>query len=143
MTDNQNVAEAYLIRIRSVERSIKNKRNELDALRYKASGAGAIQYDKDRVQTSPKDYLSMAIADIIEIERQIREEEASVEDMKTEAYALVRKMIEPEYRTLIEWFYLNGVSMTETADKMHMSERMAYYLKEDALESFGELLCGE
>lgn len=143
MTDNQNVAEAYLIRIRSVERSIKNKRNELDALRYKASGAGAIQYDKDRVQTSPKDYLSMAIADIIEIERQIREEEASVEDMKTEAYALVRKMIEPEYRTLIEWFYLNGVSMTETADKMHMSERAAYYLKEDALESFGELLCGE
>ena len=143
MTDNQSVAEAYLIRIRSVERNIKNKRNELDALRYKASGAGAIRYDKDRVQTSPKDYLTMAIADIIELEKQIREDVAEAEEMRTEAYAIVRKLIEPEYRTLIEWFYLNGVSMTETADRMHMSERAAYYLKEDALESFGELLCGE
>ena len=140
MTENQAKAENYLIQIRSVEKNIKSKLNELEALRYKASGAGAIRYDKDRVQTSPGDYITMAIADIIEIEKQINEDVASIEDMKGRAYTIVRQMEAPEHRALIEWFYLNGVSMTETADRMHMSERAAYYLKDDALDAFGGIM---
>ena len=140
MTDNQNKAENYLKKIREVERNLNSKRDELEALRYRASGAGAIRYDKDRVQTSPGDYLAMAIADIVEIEKQIEEDEASIEDMKGQAYAIVRRIELPEHRTLIEWFYLNGISMNETAERMNMSERAAYYLKEDALESFGGIM---
>ena len=138
MTENQNKADVYLRRIRDIEKNLKNKRDELEALRYRASGAGAIQYDKDKVQTSPSDYLTMAIADIIEIEKQIEEDETSVEDMIGQAYAIVRQIELPEHRTIIEWFYLNGVSMNETAERMNMSERAAYYLKEDARESFGQ-----
>lgn len=140
MTENQNKAESYLRKIRDVERGLKNKQDELEALRYRASGAGGITYDKDRVQTSPKDYLSMAIADIIEIEKQIAEDEASIEDIKRKAYGIVRQMKEPGHRIIIEWFYLNGISMIETADKMHMSERATYYLRDDALEAFGILM---
>lgn len=137
MTENQLRADSFLKQIRDVERTLKNKRDELEALRYKAGGATAIRYDKDKVQTSPKDYLSMAIADIIEIEKQIEEDSASIEDIKGGAYAIVRRMESPDQRALIEWFYLNGISMTETADRMNMSERTAYYLRDDALESFG------
>lgn len=137
MTENQVRADLFLKQIRDVERTLKNKRDELEALRYRASGAGGIRYDKDKVQTSPSDYLSMAIADIIEIEKQIEEDAASVEDIKGSAYAIVRKMESPDQRALIEWFYLNGVSMNETAEHMNMSERTAYYLRDDALESFG------
>ena len=140
MTDNQNKAESYLKRIRDVERNLISKRDELEALRYRASGAGAIRYDKDKVQTSPSDYLTMAIADIVEIEKQIEEDEASIEDMKGQAYAIVRQIELPEHRVVIEWFYLNGISMIETAERMNMSERAAYYLKEDALESFGQIM---
>lgn len=140
MTENQNKAEAYLKQIRDVERTIKNKRDELDALRYKASGATAIRYDKDKVQTSPQDYLTMAIMDIIEIEKQLEEDAVSIEEMKGSAYAIVRQMQSADQRALIEWFYLNGISMTETADRMNMSERTAYYLRNDALEGFGKLM---
>lgn len=140
MTDNQMRAESYLKYIRDVERNLKVKRNELDALRYKASGAGAIRYDKDKVQTSPSDYMAMAIADVIELEKQIEEDETSIEEMKGKAYTVVRRMEQPEHRTMIEWFYLNGISMAETALRMSMSERTAYYLKDDALESFGKIM---
>lgn len=140
MTENQNKAESYLKKIRDVERNLISKRDELEALRYRASGAGAIRYDKDKVQTSPSDYLTMAIADIIEIEKQIEEDECSIEDMKGEAYAIVRQIELPEHRTIIEWFYLNGISMTETAERMNMSERSAYYMRDDALESFGQIM---
>lgn len=133
-------AERYLRNIRDNDRALKNKRDELDALRYKASGSGAIRYDKDRVQTSPKDYLSMAMDDIIKIEKQIEEQELELEEMKGKAYAIVRKMEQTDHRCILEWYYLNGLSMLASAEKMCIAERTAYYLRDDALESYGCLL---
>lgn len=140
LTNNQKIAIGHLNKIRAVEKDIINKRLELEALEYKASGAGAIRYDKDNVQTSPQDYLSMAVADIVEIQSEIEEDEASIEDMKGRAYSIVRKMDKPEERAIIEWYYLNGTDMNVTAVNLHMSERSAYYLRDDALESFGSLM---
>ena len=140
MTENQHRAESYLTDIRFVEKDLINKKLELEALRYKASGAGAIRYDKDHVQTSPQDYMTMAIADVIEIEKQIREAEEAIEGQKGEAYAIVRMMDQADRRAIIEWFYLNGLPMIETAARLNMSERNAYYLKDDALEEFGSLM---
>lgn len=126
----------HLELIRYAEKNINNKRLELEALRYKASGAGAIRYDKDKVQTSPQDYMTMAVADLVEIEKQIREAETDIEDMKGQAYIIVRQMKEPEQRAVIEWYYLNGLSMIDTAERLNLSERSAYYLREDALKAF-------
>lgn len=128
-----------LERIRAAEKSIASKRMEIEALLYKASGAGAIRYDKDRVQTSPQDFMTMAIADAIKLEKQINKTEAKIEEMKCMAYSIVRQMDKVEQRAVIEWFYLNGLSMKETAMKLHMSERSAYYLKDDAIKVFVEL----
>lgn len=140
MTENQIKANNYLNDIRNIEKGLKNKRDELEALRYKASGAGAIRYDKEHIQVTPQDYMALTMADIIEIEKQIKEDEESIEGKKGQAYALVRKMQQPEHRILIEWFYFNGISMIETADRMHMSERSAYYLRDDALEVYGKIM---
>ena len=140
MTENQTRADNYLRKIQAVEKILKNKRDELEALRYKASGAGAIRYDKDRVQTSPQDYLAMAMVDIVEIEKQIEEDEASIEDMKGQAYSIVRRMEQADHRALIEWFYLNGLPMQVVSLKMNMSERNAYYLRDDALEEYGKIM---
>lgn len=128
-----------LEKIRAAEKSIASKRMEIEALLYKASGAGAIRYDKDRVQTSPQDFMTMAIADAIKLEKQINKTEAKIEEMKCMAYSIVRQMDKVEQRAVIEWFYLNGLSMKETAMKLHMSERSAYYLKDDAIKVFVEL----
>ena len=125
--------------IRDAEKIINAKKLELDALRYKASGAGAIRYDKDRVQTSPQDYLAMAMDDIIKIEGQIEAEQKEVEQMRADAYRIVRRMENVDHRTVLEWFYLNGLSMANTALQMNMSERSAYYLKEDAIAAFSNI----
>lgn len=137
---NRNKAETYLKQIRDKDRALKSKRDELDALRYKASGSGAIRYDKDHVQTSPQDYLSLAMDDIIKIEKQIEEKEAVLEEMKGKAYTIVRQIQQTDHRIIIEWYYLNGLSMIDTADKMSIAERTAYYLRDDALDSFGKVM---
>lgn len=122
--------------IRDIEKNITLKKQELEALRYKASGAGAIRYDKEHVQSSPEDYFVMAIADVIEIEKQIKEAEDNMEKSKGAAYAIIRKMEKPDQRTMLEWYYLNGVSMLEICDRMNLSERTAYYLRDESLEEF-------
>ena len=122
--------------IRDNERSINAMRLELEALRYKASGVGAIRYDKDRVQVSPQDYMTMALADVLELEKRISEQIDNIEEMKGQAYIIVLKIEAPEQRAIIEWYYLNGLSMIDTAERLNMSERSAYYLREDALKSF-------
>lgn len=137
MTENQKAAKEYLTRIRDVEKNIRYKEYELDALRYKAGGLTAIQYDKERVMTSPNNYTEMAIADIIDREQEIEEDKASIENLMGDAYEIVRKIERPEHRAIIEWFYLNGLPMYEVAKRIDMSERNAYNLHDDALESFG------
>ena len=135
----RNKAEAYLRRIREMDWNLKRKRDELDALRYKASGAGAIRYDKDHVQTSPQDFLSMAMDDIIKLEKQIDRDETTNEQEKGEAYAIIRQMKNVDHRLVLEWYYLNGLSMVDTAEKVHMSERKTYDVREEALEGFAQI----
>lgn len=140
MTETQDKAKAYLVGIRTIERNIRAKQMELDALRYKAMGGGGIRYDKERVQTTPSNYMEMAIIDISDKCSEIEEDKASIENLKGDAYSIIRRMKEPEQRAVLEWFYLNGFSMYETAKKMSMSERNAYYIHDEALEAFGSLL---
>lgn len=140
MTNGQKKAEDFLKKIRDVERMLKTKHDELDALRYKASGAGAITYNKDRVQSSPQDFMSMVMDDIVKIEKEIRKEEAGIENKKAQALHIIHKIPVQEQRTIILWYYFNGISMTDTALKMSIAERTAYYLRDEALESFGHLM---
>jgi DNA-directed RNA polymerase specialized sigma subunit len=140
MTNNQEQATNYLLHIRNISKNLNNMRLELEALQYRAGGAGGIRYDKDHVQTSPDDYLAIAIGDIIALEKQIAKEESVIEKRKGKAYSIVRQMDKAEHRTIIEWYYFNGLSMIDTAEKMNVAERTAYYLRDDALEAFGDLL---
>jgi len=140
MTDTQKAAKEYLTRIRDIEKNIRYKEYELQALRYKAGGLTAVQYDKERVMSSPNTYTEMAIADIIDREQEIEEDKASIENLMGDAYEIVRRIEHPEYRALIEWFYLNGLPMYEVAKRIDMSERNAYNLHEDALEAFGAFI---
>lgn len=128
-----------LERIRSFEKEITQKKMELEALRYKVTDTNSIRPDADRVQSSPDDYMTLAIADIIEYEKQIKEDETEIESIKGQAYMIVKKMDNPEHRTFIEWYYLNGLSMLETAARMNISERTAYYLRDTVTELFESL----
>ena len=63
MTDKQRKSDRYLLRIRNAEREMKELLYQIEYLRYKASGMGAIRYDKDHVQTSPEDMVCESIAE--------------------------------------------------------------------------------
>ena len=62
----------YLMQIRKKEYAIKRKQLRCEELRS-CLGARAIQYDRDRVQTSPVDKVSEIICKVADLEDQIEQ----------------------------------------------------------------------
>lgn len=137
---NQNKALNYLDTIKKLSERIKSRGLEIDALRYSASGAGGIQYDKDRVQTSPEDRLALIIDDILEKEKEQDEDIDRLYDLKCEVYSYIRRLSDEYERIFLEYVYINNMTINVAANKMHMSERNLYNVRLNALENFGLLL---
>lgn len=137
MTENQIRATNHLSVINEINKSNKSLKLEIEALRYQASGMGAIRYDKEHVQTSPQNFIEIALADAVEKELELEEALAQVDTMKQEAYRIVRSMGNEDERTLIINHYLNDIPIQDLIMMMHMSERKLYYLRDDALETYG------
>lgn len=142
MTENQEIALENLSRIKKISNSINSKMLEIEALRYEAQGIGAIRYDKERVQTTPENYMEIALVDANEKELEIAEDLEKLDKLKQDAYHIVRKMENEDERTLIINHYLNDIPVNKLISVMNMSERKIYYLREDALESYGYFLGG-
>lgn len=141
MTDNQRRAEQYLGTIRNKVQEYKLMRNEIDALEYAASGMGAIRYDKEHVDgSSGKDRLVEFVSDALE-KRAIAEALLyEIDDLKMNCYRTIKRIKNTDERIVLEWYYINARPMQEIMRKISVSQRKAYYIKDDALEHFGELL---
>lgn len=140
MTDNQTKAKEYLERIQKADETIIKMSREKEALEWKAAGLSGIQYDKDKIQASPQSYMETAIIDAAELGKQIDEAKLKIDREKGIAYSIIKTLENEDHKTILEWFYLNGLPMYAVAEHMMIAERTAYYWHEDALETFGNAL---
>lgn len=140
MTKNQQEGLNHLQVIKSLTDKIKSQKMEIEALKYQAQGDGAIRYDKERVQTSPQNYMEIAMAAALDIEYEIEEEEAQLDSLKCDAYSYIKRIKDEDERTFIINYYINDLHINELIPIMHRSERALYYLRESALEHYGEEL---
>lgn len=141
MTENQKTAEKYLLKIRKQSKRLKSLLNEIEALEYAAAGQGAISYEKDRVQKSTDRNIKLVefMDDIINKKNEFDEVEAELDELKITSYHIIKKIENIDERIILEWYYINAKSMEEIIKKISVSERKAYYLREEALESFGTI----
>ena len=119
---------------------VKEIENELDALRYRASGAGAIRYDKDHVMTSPQNYIEIAIQDIADVSRKLDKEKELFEALLYDAYSIIRQMKVPEQRIALVMHYMNCKPWQEVETVLNISKRKMFYIRNEALEEFGRLM---
>lgn len=141
MTNNQKDAETYLNQIKNKAEKLYSIKLEVEALEYAASGSTGIRYDKERVQTSPSgDKLAIFASDAIERQAEADELGAEIDELKVNAYHIIRRIDNVDERTILEMFYLQAMQMQTIIEKMNWSERKIYYLRDDALEHFGELM---
>jgi len=132
-------ADRFLTQIRDTDKELTEILNQINYLRYKASGATGIRYDKDHVQTSPSDMVCEALAEAVDLERKLSDRNRELLQMRQQAEDITQLLSDNECY-LIRYYYLDRISMTETADRLHMSSRNAYRVKASALIEFSKHL---
>lgn len=140
-TEEQIAAERYLLEMKNKVIDIQSVQMEIDALEYAASGMGAIRYDKEHVDgTSGEDRLILFVSDALEKRAELEALKHEAEEMKINCYQLIKQLTNSAERVFLEWYYINAVPMLEAQNKLFVSQRKLYYIKDDALQHFGELL---
>lgn len=135
MTKKQNDANEYLTQIRNADREITDMILQIDFLRYKASGAGAIRYDKDRVQTSPEDMMCSALSEAVTLEGKLSSRSRKLQQMRKHTEEVIGLWNNRQAK-FIEVYYLNHGSMVDVARELKCSDRNAYFIRMKALEQF-------
>lgn len=139
MTEAQNRADKYLLQIRNMDRELEELLLKIEFLRYKASGAGAIRYDKDRVMTSPSDMMCEAVTEAVALERKLSERHKQLLAMRQHVEIIITAWNDKS-GAFIESYYLSRRSMIDTAKYLGCSDRNVYFLKLKALDEFSKHL---
>ena len=139
MTNNQKKANKYLMQIRDASKELTELIFQIDYLRYKASGAGAIRYDKDRVQTSPEDMVCEAISEAVYLEGKLSNRHKQLKAMRENTEKILALWADNNAR-MIEVYYLNHGSMVDVARQIKCSDRQAYRIRDNALEQFSKYI---
>ena len=137
MTANQGRANKYLMQIKNADKEITEMILKISYLRYKASGAGAIRYDKDRVQTSPQDMMCEAVTEAVYLERQMKERHRELMNARMHTEDVIQ-LWGDNYAKFIDIYYLNDGDMSDVARQIKCSDRTAYRIKLNALERFSK-----
>ena len=137
MTANQGRANNYLMQIKNADKEITEMILKISYLRYKASGAGAIRYDKDRVQTSPQDMMCETITEAVYLEKRMTTRHRELMNARRHTEDIIQFWDDNQAR-FIEIYYLNNGDMTDVARQINCSDRTAYRIKSDALERFAK-----
>ena len=139
MTDRQKGAERYLLQIRNAGKELADMIDKIEYLRYKASGATAIRYDKDHVQTSPTDMMCEAVTEAVALENKLSVRHKELSAMRDNTVQIISLWNDNNAR-MIDIYYLNRGSMGDVAERIGCSYRNAYFIKLKALDEFSKHL---
>lgn len=100
----------------------------------------AIVYNKDKVQTSPEDFLAKNEAEIVDLTKLMQEKAAELRKKKIEAEKIVESLERPGERDVMRMYYLDLKKdyrlyrWEEVAAKLGYTMRHTLRLHSDALE---------
>ena len=95
---------------------------------------GAVRYDVDKVQSSPKDKLADIAADVVDIDRTIAELRKEKADAIAQASERIDKLEDSREKAVLTAFYIGHKSVKEIALKLDYSTQHIYRLKKTGLQ---------
>ena len=101
---------------------LKAKHDELESCLLPA----AIRYDKEKVQTSPDDPMSKIVAQVMELENEMKRVQFNKSRQISKIDKAISSLESAEERTALTMRYINRVSVTDIADAMGYSEKRIY-----------------
>lgn len=137
MTENQVKAKQYLFHVANIPFEIESKLLAIEVMRTLAEGRGAIQYDKDRVQTSPRDSMPDAIIQMMEFIERLDAKHVELVNEWSRCDELM-EYLDDEQRDVIDMYFFQRKSFYQISTIMNYSERTIKSRYLNALEIIGE-----
>lgn len=101
---------------------LKAKHDELESCLLPA----AIRYDKDKVQSSPEDPMSKIVAEVMELEKEMKRVQLNKSRQIAKIDKAISSLESAEERTALSMRYINRVSVAKIAKDMGYSEKRVY-----------------
>lgn len=131
----------YLLQIRRKGHAIRRKQLLCEELRS-SLGARAIQYDRDRVQTSPTDKVSEIICKVIDLEEQIERLQLEKAELVMEINAAVEQLEDEKEAMILTAYYIRRLTMEQVAEEMDYSLQHTYRLRKRGVQHISGILGG-
>lgn len=127
-------AKEYLSQYKDLNDSINVKLEQAGELRRKAQTVSSGSSDGTHSST-PRDRIGEITARIVDLEREINEDIDRSIDLQREIRAAIATVPEVRLRTLLEYKYINLLTLDETAVRMNYSYPQICRLHGRALQS--------
>ena len=133
-------AKEYLMQIRRIDLSIRQKIKEYE-LRCKSRVlVSGIDYDKDRVQTSPSNVGFTRESEILaDMDADIRKSILDLMDRKDKIIGQIQKIDRIEYAEILFKRYVEYKSFKDIMTEMHLSYYRVCHLHGEALLEFSSV----
>lgn len=132
--------EAYILlgAPRGCENKIRRLEVTIDELKS-CLLPGAIRYDTDHVQTTPRDKMAELYARIDELERELEAERIKKRDAIIEIDRAIHKLPETKEKTVLAEYYIGRMTIPKIAEGIGVSVRHCHRLKQNGFKMFLEV----
>lgn len=135
-------AKEYLLQLRKLQRNATNKQKEYKRIKESLSFLQGIAYDKDRVQTSPKDTLSETITSLVDAENEAVAAISQYIDMYNDCVNKINSLSRYEYVEILSRRYLEDDyqkrRLVSIACDLNYSYERTKHMHGEALQEFSK-----
>lgn len=139
MNDKKLTAKQYLDQLRVIDTKINQKMEELADLMTAATSTGAIDYSKDRVQTSPQNAQENRICKYVDLDAEINREIDEFVDIKHRVTKEIQELNVDYYIKILFKVYVQYKTVKDAANEIGLSYQYVRDLHKKALDAFEEL----
>jgi DNA-directed RNA polymerase specialized sigma subunit len=139
MNDKKLTAKQYLDQLRVIDTKINQKVEELADLMTAATSTGAIDYSKDRVQTSPQNAQENRICKYVDLDAEINREIDEFVDIKHRVTKEIQELNVDYYIKILFKVYVQYKTVKDAANEIGLSYQYVRDLHKKALKAFEEL----
>lgn len=129
-------AKAYLYRLKTLNNEIEESLRQLEKLRADMFGMSGMDYSKDRVQVSPEDRLSDAMAKYVDLDAEINRMIDRYVDLKREVIRRIRGMENKAHREILFRKFVKFQSVREIGAAMKKSKSWVFEKQAEAIKDF-------
>lgn len=140
MNNKKLTARRYLEQIQEFDTNINQDLERLEEMKVNACSTGAIDYSKDRVQTSPSgDTLCKQVTNYVAFNDKINAEIDSFADAKEQIIKQIRGLHDARYSQVLFKVYVQFKTLKVASGEMGMSYQYVRNLHSAALTRFEEI----